>query len=340
MALAAPLRLVPTPPAQDLQTTLVSLVGRARAIDLRPYEPLSRAVIAEELAPRVGRVLAEAVRVADELLEARGRSVASLGTHAARADRAFLGRLELGQRLARLTRAVARGDAQELLDACDSGLRRVRKVLTALEADVAAERGGAARLDARRELDAALSVRQAGARLRALVSTNEAPLDDELDRRLRLASTVLTILHGWEAWAHLRSVDRVALDGLRGRVLHWLAGDQAPEAGHALFDELARALARLALVSHRAEVFEHDAALVERAIDVARERADADAAMPLRLLGELEGLEGISEQVDALLGSNARSRARAWLPVLRRLESCLRPTTPPPRPDALLGAPR
>lgn len=341
-------------PAADLHRALLALARRAKGIDLWVYEPLPVATLRSELVPLVAKLVAE-TRAVVERAGARFGDVASReGASAAWGDATyasvradvdvitdvrlrrpaglleddglppetlgdltFLSSLELGQREARLERALRAGSAADVLIACDSAIRRVIKAVGTVEQALGRAALVAPSLDATSELDDALRTRRAVASVRRLVLADGAPDGAEaLARRLRLASVALTSLVGWQAYPLLAVGDRLELGQLRRRLAEWLDGDDDERVGRALFADLVRCVRSLARINSRRDLVEHDRAIVERAtreLDAPTGKLSPDTVAAMR------GLAGLADGVDALLDSSWCDLASAWRPVLERL---------------------
>ena len=237
-------------------------------------------------------------------------------------DLAFLAQLELRQRKARLERVAACRSAVAIIGECDSALRRIRKVLTAI--DVAFARAGIApqSLDYASELRISLCVRRACAKLRASIVAPGEPTPAALRARLRRAGTAIAVLVGWDVYPHLRVRDRLALRELQRRILDWLREGAEPTSGIRLWQDLAAFLRMLAQINRRQELVDHDARLVR----AARDELVGAAVVHEELLARLSSLEGLDEGIDALLRPPPCTDAAAWDEALAALSS---PRCPP-----------
>jgi hypothetical protein len=326
------------------QDGIVSLAERVQAVDVRSYESMAPERLVAELHPVVSDLLHAAAalvsRVADafagdatEPAEPGDGALASPympfeqaidaaidaqsdATYRAVGDIAFLGQLELRQRQERLARVVACNSAMTIVGECDGALRRIRKVLTALDRALARAGLVEARLDFATELELSLRVRRACTKFRARILGSGEPTPATLRASLRSAGTTIAMLVGWETYPHLRVRDRLQLRELQRRVLDWLRGENAETEGMRLRQDLVGFVRMLAQVSRRQELVEHDSRVVREA---RASLASCRDAWPEPVAAALATLEGLDDEVDALLASEARTRPDAWSAPLERL---------------------
>lgn len=327
------------------QDRITSLAKRVLDIDVRAYESMPPEGLASELQPVVSELLASANGVLAEVLqtyeaehEARsGRDGAvglaspyvpfeqaidaAIGAQStssldAIGDIAFLAHLELRQRAERLRHVTACRSAIAIVGECDSALRRIKKALTSI--DVALARAGLVQpsLDFASELEVSLRVRRACAKLRARVVAGGEPTPETLQVRLRGAGTAIAMLVGWEIYPSLRVRDRLQLRELQRRILDWLRQERDVEDGLRLWQDLVGFVRMLSQVNRRQELVDHDARVVRAAQGGLASPEIAE--VPAEMLGELRSLEGLDDEVDALLAS-AERRASAWAEPIARL---------------------
>jgi hypothetical protein len=319
--------MVDPSPAANLQDAIAALAERVHDVDVRAYESMPPERLVEGLHPVVSGLLTDAGGVIANVLAAFDDTTDALDTsplaspyvpfeqavdaaihshsvtsHRAVADIAFLAQLELRQRQERLARVATCGNAVAMVSECDSALRRIRKALASLDHALARAGLVRARLDFASEVDLSLRVRRACAKLRTRLLSAGDPTPEELHGRLRGAGTTIAMLVGWDVYPQLRVRDRLQLRELQRRVLEWLRSDHDRLSGMRLWQDLVGFVRMLGQVSRRQELVEHDSQVIRDA----RARL-TDGAVPGDLLALLARLEGLDEDVDALLASSART---------------------------------
>jgi hypothetical protein len=333
------------------QAAIVALAQRVLDVDIRAYESLPHDRLASELQPVVSQLLASAHALVADIFrtyEAESEPVfhdepgsgalaapyvgfeqaidAAIDNQGAASvsivgDIAFLAHLELRQRAERLERVTACRNAIAIIGECDSALRRIRKALTSI--DVALARAGLVQpsLDFTSELEVSLRVRRACAKLRARAASGGEPTAETLHARLRKAGTAIAMLVGWEVYPSLRVRDRLHLRDLQRRILDWLRRDRDVVDGMRLWQDLSGFISMLSQVNRRQELVEHDT----RVVSAARARiAACGPELDEATLALLASLEGLDDEVDALLASSERGVAARWHAPLERLAAQLR----------------
>jgi hypothetical protein len=332
-----------------LKSEIISLAERVLAVDVRAYESMAPERIAGELQPIVSELLASANHLVTDVLAAyEVESIANAwdpepadpadlaspyvpfekaidaaidaqtaSSLKAVGDIAFLASLELRQRAERLERVTACKSTVSIIGECDSALRRIRKVLTSI--DVALARAGLVdqTLDFASELEESLRVRRACAKLRRRVRAGGEVTRENLCSQLRRAGTAIAMLVGWEVYPSLRVADRLQLRDLQRRILEWLRQDQDALAGMRLWQDLVGFVGMLSQVNRRQELMDHDRRTACAAC--AAVVACASDELPAPTLVLLDALEGLDDEVDAVLGSARRTAREAWLPILERV---------------------
>jgi hypothetical protein len=324
---------------------IISLARRVLDVDVRAYESMPPDRLASELQPIVSELLRQANDVLARLLEtfeaehalhvaASGEDAlgspyvpfeqaidAAIGSQSSTSiqavgDIAFLAHLELRQRAERLERVTACRSAIAIVGECDSALRRVRKALTSI--DVVLARAGLVEpsLDFASELEVSLRVRRACAKLRRRVVSGPDPSPETLHARLRSAGTAFAMLVGWEVYPSLRVRDRLQLRDLQRRILDWLRRDQGAVEGFQLWQDLVGFVRMLAQVNRRQELVDHDMRVVRGVREHLRERREP--AIDDASLARLATLEGLDDEVDALLSTGERLDS-SWSSVLARV---------------------
>lgn len=215
---------------------------------------------------------------------------------------AFFAKMELRQRIDRVTRAADAKDPQHLLVECDGALRRIRKSLSAVDATIAKAEAVPRKLVFETELDTAVWVRQAYGEFRHAVFGGGTPAPEELYKRFRRIGTHIPMLTGKRRYHVIRVQDRLLFRALHARILGWLrehgiAGD--PVSGTRLWQDICGFAEMLKLVNRRQELVAHDRELIEAVLDAMDEGDNAPAAQGIRLL--LEPLAGYNDDIDAFL---------------------------------------
>jgi hypothetical protein len=126
------------------------------------------------------------------------------------------------------------------------------------------------------------------------------------------------MLVGWDVYPSLRVRDRLQLRDLQRRVLEWLRTDRDTTAGMRVWQDLVGFLEMLAQVNRRQELVDHDTRAVCEAAAKLVGVSHTDL-VPAETMALLTSLEGIDEDVDALLASDERASVRAWVAQIERL---------------------
>lgn len=329
-----------------LQGALVDLAARVEGVDMRVFEAHPPEPTATELPTRVVERLDDAQRIAADIerLCANASSTrlegaveddvfptaftpfertldAALAPHVgwsmeAVGDVAFLARLELRQRAERVAHLARGHNLQALICECDSSLRRIRKALTSI--DQGLERAGLvpARLDFSTELETSLAARRTYAALRGRIRAIGPPSAEDLSTQLRAVGTAIATVVGWAGYRSLRLGDRIQMRELQRRLLDWFHGARDVTEGERLWLDIDAFVQLLVDVNRRQELREHDA-LAVAALWETFERTDG--AIPPPVMRRLESLEGLDEELDALLAGAHGARIEAWRAPLARL---------------------
>lgn len=222
-----------------------------------------------------------------------------------------------------LVEAARAQDVWDVLDACQSALRGIRKALMALE-HVACERQGAkAQLDYRTETAVSLEIRLAFAKFRDAVREVMGDKDPStepelLERRLLGGSTSLAILAGRDAYPYMRARDRRQIRGLQ-RKFHEARRAEAEERPRRSLEAL-RDLAAFAelvsLINQREELLEHDRRVARAALD-AVEAMPPQEIPPAAWTRSLKPLRGRDPDLDQLIRRPETVPACLWLALLQ-----------------------
>jgi hypothetical protein len=316
--------------AEELHAALVALVTRARSIDVRPFEGREAGAIIVRLAADVCALLSDAIAVCqeatsrydgdDERFEVSlDAAFGPTGSDSGRfyfevdaivagsdlvrrvADVAFFGATELRSKRVRLEHLRADMDGWDVVAECGSGVRRVVKSLSALEAALCEAERLPRQLGYASELSNSLEVRRQYTRLRAVVASGGEVDACSLVRHLRKAGTAIAMLIGRDIYPELRVHDRRRIRELQARILDWLRAEGRGEAsvqdGLRLWQDLVGFAGLLAQVSRRQELVEHDTAVIDAALG----RLCQGAALDEALRARLSALRGLDDELDAWL---------------------------------------
>lgn len=193
--------------------------------------------------------------------------------------------------------------------------------MTSIDVALARAGFGEAMLDFASELEVSLRVRRVCAKLRRRVLAGGDPTPDSLCARLRSAGTAIAMLVGWEVYPCLRVRDRLQLRDIQRRILDWLRHDKDATAGLRLWQDLVSFMQMLSQVNRRQELVAHDRRVIREAY--ARVTESASEALAAETLALLAPLEGLDDEIDALIASADRDRRGAWSSPLERLARAL-----------------
>lgn len=285
----------------------------------------------------IDRVLSETAEFASELMlhcerRAEDLSGARAQTLSSLSDTCFMAASETNSKRAELDRAYRHGSPLRTLSACGSALRRARKVLIGVDAELARLLDVRPSIDGTAHLAESLEIRKQYSLLRRTAEADGTPAPDELPRRLRAVELRIGLLCGRDVHDKLRVDDRVELHVLRERLIKWLEGcvdangsarerDHDLTEGTRLWQDVVGFTHLLYQVNLRQELREHDAAIVHSAL--LRFERDGDSAMDDALWTSLMPLLGLLDPLDDLLRRNERCPSQC-LGLLRVLNESLR----------------
>jgi hypothetical protein len=167
------------------------------------------------------------------------------------------------------------------------------------------------------ELAQALEVRRAYAVFRKSV-TGEAPEDPaDVLRRLRLGAVQLAVLVGRDVCGEVQIEDRVELRRLQSAILAWLREPQRdPLVGRRIWQDLAGFASLLAAVNRRAELREHDLAmLLEIATSLQQPEVEADASWTA-VVECARAVWGCDDELDELIEGGDVGQLERWRSVV------------------------
>jgi hypothetical protein len=182
---------------------------------------------------------------------------------------AFMAQWELERKALELRAMAAKDtDAWEAIARYGSARRRVLKSTIAVETALSEQEGLASGLKDLHltELHRSLETRRAYAIFRREIRRRPANEHDGIKQALRTAGIATARLIGRDVYEDLRVTDRMRLRELQTKVLEWLRGEDGfdCDAGMELWQDLSAFADLLLQVNHRAELREHDGALLER----------------------------------------------------------------------------
>jgi len=322
----------------ELHDGLARLAARVDAVDIRSYETEPGQSAAAELATGVTELLHETrmlvgvmLSAAEALHEERGGSTppsapaANLSferaldaaldesegwTLATVCDVMFLVRLELAQRDERLEQAVRGALQARIVEECDGALRRIRKALLTVDQALARADLAPAKLDFASELETSLAVRRTYGQLRRRIRTVGEPAGNRLPAQLREIGSALAAVVGWRGYPTLRIRDRMQIRDLQRRLLAWFRTTRDDLEGERIWQDIRYFAEMLEHVNQRQELKEHDTLVLERVWQSLSAPSEHEHVEPSSL-SALAALEGLDDELDALLASGRHDRG-AW----------------------------
>jgi hypothetical protein len=332
---------------RSLQTFLVGLVERARAVGVASYEEAGSVQLLDELVPQVAVILLEALDALDCLLarydsDGEGeREPAEDGQpdffrridhlmvrrHSAEcvADLSFMARGELRRMLGCLDSLSPAVDSWQIVAMCGSSLGKLARSVTAVEAAFCDHEGCEAMLVYGSELRHALEVRHAYGMFRR--DLRICSKRNVLTGCLEGGAASIAKLAGREVYAGLRISDRVHLRALQERIISW---HRAPvrdlPAGLRLWQDLWSFAHLLLDVSKRQELVEHDRSVLAE-LHLRLENGGEIGPEVRRLLDSLFGRD---EELDLCLLGGEPLDVRSLEGPLSRLRSQRAPASAEP----------
>jgi hypothetical protein len=235
-------------------------------------------------------------------------------------DLLFLARADLRGALQDLIAAVDQEDFLRVASSCDAGLRTLKRTLISAESALHDFEGLAPPMRQWSDLEVSLETRRLYADVRGEVLRPPAPSDATLPDRLASVHDRLNRLRELPVYPLLRFDDRVAMRELRRRISAWIVAE-SPDlvAGSRLWEDLAGFAQLLKAVSHRQELRQHDRALLRRAYHQLFGRAAHARTVSEELLHQLHALDGLDDDLDALLARGEQADLARWREVMARL---------------------
>lgn len=340
--------------AQDLQRSLLRVVHRTRAIDVRHYEWREQTSLQEELLPAVVEALSDAINVfkqileyygsprADEAADARSdTAVAELqrgigppneagGEIQRITDLSFMARWELHREVEGLEKIKSSREPWVMISESGRACNRLVTSAIAVENAICASEGLSRILTHlyHGELNRSLQVRRAYAEFRQTVAAGGPAALENVRERLRGAVIGIAQLVGSDIYRDFRASDRRRIESLQSRLIEWLDATQEEDAlaGLRLWQDVATISELLLEVNKRAELREHDQAMAAMACARLFHADDVPTAIPSDLDLRLQSLFGRDEELDHLIADPASHAIEEWRVPLERLVESLSPT--------------
>ncbi|HEX6245286.1 MAG TPA: hypothetical protein VFZ61_30400, partial [Polyangiales bacterium] len=298
-----------------------------QAIDPRTHEHLEPGAV-RGLQHQLDRSLAEIVALAAQLMERCDRQLEAEARSGAAAtqcgpallalsDVCFMAMAEANGKRGELSRDSQSTDALQSLYIAASALRRARKILTTIDAQVARALGTTPAIDGSARLHESLEIRKQYSILRRSAEAESTPSASELRRRLRVVEMRIGMLATREIYANLRLDDRIELSALRQRIGHWLELPQDVGQGRRLWEDVVGFTHVLTQVNLRQELRAHDTRVVRGALDLLNQESGG-ATVNTELWESMRGLLGLHDALDDALRRDDRDwdRCRALLHAL------------------------
>lgn len=294
-----------TSPHRDLLTDIENLMDAHR--EARPVLPVEtgKVLLAEGLVEEITSLLQRATGLLGVISERFpvDELEAEMGEPAPRiAGLTFVVRAQLGEAQTDLDRAVRGEDIWRLATVVDSSWHHMLNGLRAIETALRAAAGLAPRPHPPIYLEESLDVRRLYSRFRrSVLAAGEPEEAEEVEARLRAAAATITGLRELTIYPFLRIGDRLELRALRKRIVGWLDGDQEPQAGQRIWQDLASFVRLLLQINLREELIEHDRRTVAEIHDMLPPEPRAAAEVPTTVRHKLTTLLGRDEELDELL---------------------------------------
>lgn len=325
------------------RTRLAALWAQVTAIDPHPYERDDGEGV-ERFRALVEHVLGEIIAFASELMAHCDRQLGASMTNGERcatqplsllSDVCFMAVSESSAKRAVIGQMAHLASTLQALSACGSALRRARKALVSMDAELARSLHKSPLIDGTIHLAESLEIRKQYGLLRRAAGAEDPPDATRLRMRLNAIELRIVLLRERDIYHRLRLDDRVALHVLQQRLLAWLGAPTdlgvAATEGIRLWQDAVGFTHLLHQVNLRQELRAHDAAVVLTAMarleDHGDNALDDDGAW-----NELKALLGLYDRLDDLLRRNDRcvSQCRA---LLGKLAESLRSSTSPLSPE-------
>ena len=331
----APWRRIPIEPGDVprlLQTQLLALSERSRAIDLREWEDDCPRRVARDLVPEVSDLLGSAIECLALVLDrydgdrdaepdAEDCDASEPSTRERLCDITYVARGELRRRHLLLDEPPCTDDTDHAVSLCGSGLRHVRRSTIAVERALCEHEGIEPHLSHLPDLRSSLDVRRAYVKFRQALSADPPPQPENLHHYLHAAGAAIARLLGRDVSRNLRFSDRTELRKQQRRLLDWFNESLNPTAGMRIWQDLIGFAELIEQINQRSELVEYD-------LGVAREVwleifENGASAVPSGLRGALADMVGRSSEVDRLIAAESWDEVALWRRPLAELLSRL-----------------
>ncbi|MEM7518482.1 MAG: hypothetical protein AAF368_16360 [Planctomycetota bacterium] len=201
-------------------------------------------------------------------------------------------------------------------------LSKILKAVAAVENAYCAEHEIPKEISHVAEAETAVEIRQAYCKFWRSVALEPPETTEEIEQRLRSASTAIARLRGRPVFLDLRPLDRRLLLSLQRRIREWLLGQSGTESGLRLWQDLRAFTELLHQINNRAELVQLDAQLIPELQSALAELDGID--YPLvedpDLLRRMRRLSGRSPAFDRLISCPETTLGRELFEVIGRME--------------------
>ncbi|MEO1365954.1 MAG: hypothetical protein AAFX50_02170 [Acidobacteriota bacterium] len=201
-------------------------------------------------------------------------------------------------------------------------LSKILKAVAAIENAYCAELEIPNEISHVAEAETAVEIRQAYHKFWRSVAIDTPETPEEVEKRLRSASTAIARLRGRPVFLDLRPLDRRLLLRLQRRIREWLLRQSETESGLHLWQDLRAFTELLHLINNRAELVQLDAQLIPELQSVLAELDGVDRPLleDPDLLRRMRRLSGRSPALDRLLDCPETAQGRELFEVIGRME--------------------
>ncbi|MEM8994401.1 MAG: hypothetical protein AAGF23_06365 [Acidobacteriota bacterium] len=201
-------------------------------------------------------------------------------------------------------------------------LSKILKAVAAIENAYCAELEIPKEISHVAETETAVEIRQAYYKFWRSVALETPETPEEVEKRLRSASTAIAQLRGRPIFLDLRPLDRRLLLRLQRRIREWLLRQSEAESGLHLWQDLRAFTELLHLINNRAELVQLDAQLIPELQSVLAELDGVERPLvdDPDLLRRMRRLTGRSAALDRLLDCPEAAQGRELFEVMGRME--------------------
>jgi hypothetical protein len=326
--------------ARDLQEALLKVVEQTRTLDIRHYEWREQSSLERELLPAVIESLSGAINIFSQMLthygDGREDETPSAGSHPPHVgatdgddrvthgergvqritDLTFMARWELYREREGLAKIPSGRAVWAVVSECGRACRRLITSAIAIEDAICAYEGleNALRHLYQTELSRSLQVRRAYAMLHHTIVGDGPSPGGGVRERLRRAAFGIARLVGNDVYGDLRASDRMRIEGVQRQLTEWLEANRNcdPVVGLRLWQEVENISELLLEVNKRAELREHDEAVVAEVYAKLFRAANVPDLVPQDLLLQLQSLFGRDGELDKLITDPRPHSAADW----------------------------